>query len=57
MANRTPLTLWRQHATPSPTEVEYYETGGLRIERESEREELVRLANETPRLPEGPQPA
>lgn len=38
-------------------EVEYYKTGGLRFERESQREELMRLANETLRLLEGPQPA
>ena len=37
-------------------EVEYYRTGGLQFEKESQREELMRMAEETLRLLEGPQP-
>lgn len=37
-------------------EVEYYRTGGLPFENESQREQLMRMANETLRLLEGPQP-
>jgi hypothetical protein len=37
-------------------EVEYYKTGGLQFEKESQREELLRMANDTLRLLEGPQP-
>jgi hypothetical protein len=37
-------------------EVEYYKTGGLRFEKESERQELMRLAEETLRILGGPQP-
>jgi hypothetical protein len=37
-------------------EVEYYKTGGLRFEKESQREELMRMAEETLRSLEGPQP-
>lgn len=36
-------------------EVDYYKTGGLRFEKESQREELMRLAEETLRALEGPQ--
>jgi hypothetical protein len=37
-------------------EVDYYKTPGLRFEHESQREELLRLAEETLRSLEGPQP-
>jgi hypothetical protein len=37
-------------------EVEYYKTGGLQFEKQSQREELMRLAEETLRSLEGPQP-
>jgi hypothetical protein len=37
-------------------EVEYYKNGGLEFEKESQREELMRLAEETLRLLEAPQP-
>jgi hypothetical protein len=37
-------------------EVDYYRTAGLQFEKESQREELLRMADETLRLLEGPQP-
>ena len=37
-------------------ELDYYRTAGLQFEKESQREELMRLATETLRLLEGPQP-
>src|SRR5262249_2259667 len=37
-------------------EVEYYKTAGLQFEKESQREELMRMAYETLRTLEGPQP-
>lgn len=37
-------------------EVEYYKTGGLQFEKQGQREELLRLAEETLRILEGPQP-
>ena len=37
-------------------EVEYYKTAGLQFEKESQREELMRMAEETLRSLEGPQP-
>jgi hypothetical protein len=37
-------------------EVDYYKTGGLQFEKESQREELMRMAEETLRSLEGPQP-
>lgn len=37
-------------------EVEYYKTGGLQFEKDSQRKELMQMANETLRLLEGPQP-
>ena len=37
-------------------EVEYYKTAGLQFEKESQREELMRLAEETLRILKGPQP-
>jgi hypothetical protein len=37
-------------------EVEYYKTAGLQFEKESQRQELMQMANETLRLLEGPQP-
>jgi hypothetical protein len=37
-------------------EVEYYQTAGLQFEKQSQREELMRMAEETLRLLEGPQP-
>jgi hypothetical protein len=37
-------------------EVEYYKTAGLQFEKDSQRQELMQMANETLRLLEGPQP-
>ncbi|MBM3739453.1 MAG: hypothetical protein FJW39_27100 [Acidobacteria bacterium] len=37
-------------------EVEYYKTAGLRFEKESQRDELMRMAEDTLRSLEGPQP-
>jgi hypothetical protein len=38
-------------------EVEYYKTAVLQFEKDSQRQELMQMANETLRLLEGPQPA
>jgi hypothetical protein len=37
-------------------EVEYYKTASLQFEKESQREELMRMAEDTLRALEGPQP-
>jgi hypothetical protein len=37
-------------------ELEYYKTAGLKFEKESQREELMSMAEETSRLLAGPQP-